>query len=35
MSKNTLEKVYSEGTIDFQKKRYAELSDGFEKIFRN
>lgn len=33
MSKNTLEKVYSEGTIDFQKKRYAELSDGFEKIF--
>ncbi|MDE6149328.1 MAG: galactokinase [Ruminococcus sp.] len=33
MSINTLEKVYSQNTIDFQRKRYEELSKEFEKIF--
>lgn len=33
MSKNKLEKIYSENVIKFQQKRYSELTNGFEKVF--
>ena len=33
MSKNKLEKIYSENVIKFQQKRYSELTNGFERVF--